>query len=109
MSQALAYIQASVSRAVNDGQRSLSVSTLDLQELLAELASLKAKALDAESGGLCIGFARPDMLDQMKTGKALFMSARRKKNAEYTMRLSTKNIWIADAEPLAHDGETMQD
>lgn len=109
MSQALQYIQATLSRAMTEGQRSLSVSTLDLQELLADLESLKAKKFDAESGGLCIGFARPDMLDQMKTGAALFMSIRRKKNSEYSVRLSTKNIWSVYAEPLAHDGETMQD
>lgn len=109
MSQALAYLQASLSRAINDGQRSLSVSTLDLKEVLAELASLHHKALDAESGGLVVGFARPEMVEQMRSGNALYITIRRKKNAEYTMRLSTKNIWSADAEPVADDSETMQD
>lgn len=32
MSNALAYLQASMIRAINDGQRSLSVSTLDPKE-----------------------------------------------------------------------------
>jgi len=109
MSKALQYIQATLSRAMTEGQRTLSVSTLDLEEVLAELASLKDKALDAESGGLCIGFARPDMLAKMKTGAALYMTIRRKKNAEYTMRLSTKNICGVSTNVLAHEEKTRQD
>lgn len=109
MSQGEIYIQASLSRAVNDGQRSLTVSTLDLLDVFAELARFRAKQENEESGGVTVGYARPDMIADMKCGKAMFLSVRRKQSYEYSVRISTKKSDSAYAKPLAHDGETIQD
>lgn len=82
MNKSLAFIQADLHRAINSGQRDLVVSVLDLKELLGAVESAAVKAQN-EKCGIVFGFVRKETLMEMRSGKALFLSIRRKKNDEY--------------------------
>lgn len=78
----LMYIQADMHRAINGGQRDLSISVLDLKELLGAVESAAARE-KKERCGVVFGFVREETLSEMRSGKALYLSIRRKKNEEY--------------------------
>jgi hypothetical protein len=82
MNKTILYIQADMHRAINEGRRSLEVSVLDLKELLAAVESAKTRDQN-ERCGVVFGFVRKETLKEMRSGKTLFLSARRKKNEEY--------------------------
>lgn len=81
--RALLYIQADMHRAINSGQRDVVVSVLDLKELLGLVESAAARERN-EKCGVVFGFVRKETLSEMRSGKALFLSIRRKKNDEYS-------------------------
>lgn len=83
MNKTLLFIQADMHRAINDGRRSLEISVLDLKELIAAVASAEGRE-QAEKLGYIFGFIRKETLNDMRSGKSLYCSIRRKKNLEYT-------------------------
>jgi hypothetical protein len=82
MNKTLMFIQADMHRAINEGRRHVEVSVLDLKELLAAVDSAAAREQN-EKCGVIFGFVRPAMLSDMRSGKALHLTIRRKKNEEY--------------------------
>lgn len=82
MNKTLMYIQADMHRAINNNQRDLVVSVMDLKELLAAVDSAATREQN-EKCGVVFGFVRNETLSEMRSGKALFLSIRRKKNEEY--------------------------
>lgn len=69
-------------RAINDGRSSVDVSVLDLKELIAAVCAAEARE-QAEKCGAIFGFIRNETLSDMRSGKSLYCSIRRKKNGEY--------------------------
>lgn len=82
MNKNLLFIQADMHRAINEGRKSFDVSVLDMKELLAAVESAKSREQN-EKCGIVFGFVRKETLSDMRSGKALFLSVRRKKNDEY--------------------------
>lgn len=82
MNKNLLFIQADMHRAINEGRRSFEVSVLDMKELLAAVDSAASREKN-ERCGVVFGFVRKETLKDMRSGNALFLSARRKKNDEY--------------------------
>lgn len=83
MNKNLLYIQADMHRAINEGRRSFDVSVLDMKELLAAVESARARDQN-EKFGVVFGFVRKETLMEMRSGNALYLSIRRKKNEEYS-------------------------
>lgn len=82
MNSTLMFIQADMHRAINDGHKTFEVSVLDMKELLGAVESARAHEQN-EKLGVVFGFVRAETLKEMRSGKALFLSIRRKKNDEY--------------------------
>lgn len=82
MNKNMLFIQADMHRAINEGRRHIEVSVLDLKELLAAVDSAAAREQN-EKYGVIFGFVRKETLGEMRSGKALYLSIRRKKNDEY--------------------------
>lgn len=79
MNKTVMYLQADMHRAINAGRTNIEVSILDLKELIGEV--MRAEARDTlERAGQVLGFARPEQVVAMASGKALFISIRRKKD-----------------------------
>lgn len=85
MNQTLMFLQANMHRAINEGQRSLEISVLDLKELLAAIMSFEGRELServAQLGQGC-GFMRPDKLRELRAGKRMYCTIRLRKNEEF--------------------------
>lgn len=79
MNKNLLYVQADLHRAINSGQRSLSISVLDLKELLGAVESSATREQN-EKCGVIFGFVRKETLSEMRCGKTLHLTVRRKKD-----------------------------
>lgn len=104
MSKTLMFIQADMHRAINSGRRDMVVSILDMKELLGAVESAAAKEQN-ERCGVIFGFSRAETLSDMRSGKALFLSIRRKKNEEY----NTPVYCDPNEKPLDREQELTQD
>ena len=106
MNKNLLFIQADMHRAINEGRRSFEVSVLDMKELLAAVDSAASRGQN-ERCGVIFGFVRKETLKEMRSGKTLFLSARRKKNDEYcepvycepTPRIDAESAEQTEGEP----------
>lgn len=104
MNKTLLFVQADMHRAINEGRRSLDISVLDLKELLSAVESAAARE-KAEKCGVIFGFVRTETLSEMRSGKALFLSIRRKKNEEYNTPVYCDPLekTLAQAEEVKQD------
>ncbi len=73
------YLRASLHRAINQGDRSLTVSTLDLKDVLAELERLQTDQDLSKPEAPLVGWADPSAIQQMRQGKIWSLSVTRKK------------------------------
>lgn len=105
MNQTLLFIQASLHRAINEGHKSFDVSVLDIKELLAVVASSEARE-QRERCGIVTGFIRHKSLCEMRSGKSLYCTIRRKKNDEYSQPIYSDPI---DHKPVDVISESSQD
>lgn len=79
LSQAANYLRARLHRAIEQGDKSLTVSTLDLKDTLAELESLQHHRDINRSPTPLVGWADPRAIQQMHQGKIWSLSVTRKK------------------------------
>lgn len=82
MNKTLMYLQADLHRTINNGGSSLTISVLDLKELLGAAESAQARE-QHEKCGVVFGFVATETLKNMRSGRALYLTIRRKKNDEY--------------------------
>lgn len=87
MSQATDYLKASLHRAINQGDKSLSISTLDLKDLLAELESLRTRQDPKRPGEPLVGWANPAKIQQMRQGQRRYLTVSRKKGETFTLQV----------------------
>lgn len=81
MNKTIMFLQADMHRAINSGRTNIEVSILDLKELISEVMRAEARET-LERAGQVLGFARPEQIVAMASGKALFISIRRKKDKD---------------------------
>jgi hypothetical protein len=89
MNQTLMYLQADMHRAINDGNRTLEISVLDLKELLSTVMSFEGRQLSERVGrvGQGCGFIRPDKLKDLRSGKRMYCTVRLRKNEEFSEQI----------------------
>lgn len=99
MNKTVMFLQADMHRAINSGRTNIEVSILDLKELIGEV--MRAEARDTlERTGQVLGFARPEQVVAMASGKALFISIRRKKDKQGEYRQPVyRDVLSPEAEP----------
>lgn len=82
MNKTMMYLMADLHRTINNGGSSLTISVLDLKELLSAVESAGARE-QHEKCGVVFGFVGAETLKNMRSGRALYLTIRRKKNDEY--------------------------
>lgn len=87
MTQAINYLKASLHRAINQGDKSLNISTLDLKELLAELESLRTRQDPKRPDEPLVGWADPAKIQQMRQGQRRYLTVSRKKGETFTQQV----------------------
>lgn len=105
MNRNLLYIQADMHRAINEGRKHVEVSVIDLKELLGAVESAAARE-QVERCGIVFGFIRTEQLKEMRSGKALYCSIRRKKKDDYCRPVYCDPI---DPKPVDVAEERIQD
>lgn len=84
MTPAALYLMAALQRARANGEKMLTVSTLDLAELLAE-AQTKLTMKDLEGLGIHpIGFSKPVKLYEMRNRKRNWLTLRREPDHDFS-------------------------
>jgi predicted translin family RNA/ssDNA-binding protein len=79
MNKTVMFLQADMHRAINSGRTNIEVSILDLKELIGEVMRAEAKETLQRTGQV-LGFIRPEQCMAMASGKALYVTIRRKKD-----------------------------
>lgn len=98
MTPAALYLMASLQRAKASGEKMLSVSALDLAEVLAEVEA-KVTPADLEAVGIHpVGFSKPLKLYEMRTRGRNWLTLRRERDGEFTALLFAMNVSIVDPE-----------
>lgn len=80
MTPAALYLMAAMQRAKQDGQKSISISLIDLAEALSEIAPVLA---DGERPPKLVGFAKPEKLREMTHGYRNWLTLRRTKDRDF--------------------------
>jgi len=91
MNRTLMFIQADMHRAINEGRRTFEVSVMDMKELLGAVESASARER-CEKLGILTGFIRDKSLSEIRSGKSLYCTIRRKKNEEYCLPIYSDPI-----------------
>lgn len=91
MSQTIDYLRAQLHRAQNQGDKTVSIATLDLQELIQISQSIIDKA-NKEVMGQHAGWCRSAHLREMCSGKRFRMTVRRQKTDEFDTSLGFKSL-----------------
>lgn len=84
------YLRASLHRAINQGDKSLTVSSLDLKDVLAELERLQTHQDQPEAP--LVGWADPAAIQQMRQGKIWSLSVTRKKVGVRSQRICASTV-----------------
>lgn len=103
MNQTLMFLQANMHRAINEGQRTMEVSVLDLKELLSVV--LKAEYQEIAKQAHIFGWIDPVKLQEMRESNRYYASIRRGKNAIFT----TPVFCIPTGKPVDVVAESIQD
>ncbi|KWS53735.1 MULTISPECIES: hypothetical protein [Pseudomonas syringae group] len=98
--QSAAYLRASLHRAINQGDKSLTVSTLDLKDTLAELERLQTQEDLSKPEAPLVGWADPAAIQQMRQGKVWSLSVTRKR-----VGARSQQICASAAQPTTAPGE----
>lgn len=86
MNKTLMFLQADMHRAINNNQRDLVVSVLDLNELLAAVAKAEGREVVEKVGHGC-GWINPDKLRDLRSGKRFYATIRLRKNDEFNEQI----------------------
>ncbi|QHF10375.1 hypothetical protein [Pseudomonas syringae] len=93
--QSANYLRASLHRAINQGDKSLTVSTLDLKETLAELECLQTHQDITRPTAPLVGWADPAAIQQMRQGKMWRLSITRKRVGARTQCICAAEVQSA--------------
>ena len=99
--QSSSYLRASLHRAIQQGDKSLTVSTLDLKDTLAELESLRTHQDLTRPTTPLVGWADPLAIQQMRQGQRWRLTVTRKRVAAHTQQICAS---IAQAVEPNQDG-----
>ncbi|QZA71272.1 hypothetical protein AH02_29 [Pseudomonas phage AH02] len=81
MNMTIQYLQASMHRALNSGEKELTVSVYDIKELLASLESLETRER-IETVGRSLGFVRAEQARTLLGSRTSHIPLHRKKNRD---------------------------
>ncbi|MCQ2994211.1 hypothetical protein NLO95_08785 [Pseudomonas syringae] len=101
MNESANYLLASLHRAVHQGDKLLTVSTLDLRDTLAELERLQTQQDMTRPIAPLVGWADPAAIQQMRQGKVWSLSVTRKK-----VGARSQQICASATQPTLTAGET---
>ncbi|WP_409302801.1 hypothetical protein [Pseudomonas sp. KCJK8993] len=87
MNQAIVYTKASLHRAINQGDKVMTISTLDLKDLLAELEKLQTRQDPARPSAPLVGWADPEKIEQMRQGRRRYLTISRKRGETFTQQV----------------------
>lgn len=90
--QSANYLRACLHRAINQGDKSLTVSTLDLKDTLAELERLRTQQDLSMPRAPLVGWADPAAIQQMRQGQLWSMTVTRKKVAARTQQICATTV-----------------
>lgn len=86
MNQTLLFIQANMHRAIQNNERTMEVSILDLKELLGSVMRAEGQK-QAEFYGHGIAWANPVKMQEMREGKRFYLTVRRRKNDDFSEQI----------------------
>ncbi|KPW30173.1 hypothetical protein ALP45_00248 [Pseudomonas coronafaciens pv. atropurpurea] len=95
MNNATDYLRAALHRAINQGDKSLVISTLDLKDTLAELERLQNHQDFTRPTAPLVGWADPVAILQMRQGKLWRLSISRKRVGARTQQVCASTLQIA--------------
>ncbi|WP_092320352.1 hypothetical protein [Pseudomonas saponiphila] len=87
MNQAIAYTKACLHRAINQGDKTLTISVLDLKDILAELEKLETRQDPERPSAPLVGWADPEKIQQMRQGQRRYLTVSRKKGETFTQQV----------------------
>ncbi|WP_350404321.1 hypothetical protein ABCR88_07675 [Pseudomonas sp. W17] len=87
MNQAIAYAKACLHRAINQGDKAMTISTLDLKDVLAELEKLETRQDPARPSTPLVGWADPEKIQQMRQGQRRYLTVSRKRGETFTQQV----------------------
>ena len=103
------YLRASLHRAMQQGDKSLTVSALDLKDALAELESLQTHQDITRPTAPLVGWADPVKIEQMRQGQIGHLAVSRKKSETLTHQVcaiaTSPQVNMGRAESIS-EGET---
>lgn len=91
MTQTIDYLRAQLHRAQNQGDKTLTIACLDLQELIASLQSVTDNAKN-HAVGQHAGWCRAADLRGICGGQRFRITMRRKKNEEFNTSVCFKEL-----------------
>lgn len=103
-SQAANYLRASLHRAINQGDKSLAVSTLDLKDTLAELERLQNLKDPGRPDKPMFGWADPHAIQLMRQGRRRYLTISRKKSCTHTQQVGSALLLSRPTQPAMEDG-----
>lgn len=104
MNKTLMFIQADMHRAINEGRRHMEISLLDLKELLTEVVKAESRE-QVEKCGHIFAWVRRDSLKEVREGRQLYCSVRRKKTDEYCEPVFCTPIGKKPVDAIAESAE----
>ncbi|MFK3790963.1 hypothetical protein ACI2KO_11980 [Pseudomonas piscis] len=100
MTHAINYLRASLHRAMNEGDKTLTVSTLDLKDVLAELEKLHTRQDLTRPSAPLVGWADPEKIQQMRQGQRRYLTVSRKRGETFTQQ-----VCATKAQPASNQTE----
>ncbi|MFJ3154002.1 hypothetical protein ACIPIX_07655 [Pseudomonas protegens] len=95
MNQAIAYTKACLHRAINQGDKALTISVLDLKDILAELEKLETRQDPERPSAPLVGWAAPEKIQQMRQGQRRYLTVSRKKGETFIQQVCATNTQSA--------------
>lgn len=90
------YIRASLHRAIQQNDKSLTVSTLDLKDTLAELESLRTHQDISRPTAPLVGWADPIAIQQMRQGQRWRLTVTRKRVGSHTQQICAATVQVVE-------------
>ena len=101
------YLRASLHRAIQQNDKSLTVSTLDLKDTLAELESLRTHQDTSRPPAPLVGWADPVAIQQMRQGQRWRLNVTRKRVAPHTQQICASIAQAVEHPQVGSTGERL--
>ena len=90
------YLRACLHRAIQKNDKSLTVSTLDLKDALAELESLRTHQDISRPTVPLVGWADPVAIQQMRQGQRWRLTVTRKRVGSHTQQIGAATAQVSE-------------